>query len=298
MDNVNKGVKKVNKKIKLTASAIAIVGLFSVASPYTNILSQKVSASERRTSLSDRQLRSIYLSEGDINFSASNYEYNVEVKEDVDDIRITAKPRNNDSTVSIDGSTVNYSDNYKEKVDLDYGKNEIKIKVEDENGKEKIYVLNIYRGTEADISDDEDEDNSVYLKELKTDSDKINFDKKTLKYYFNVPNEREVLKITAVPDCTKHYYDDYSVKIDNDYVDNDDGFTKEVSLEKGENDIQIVVKDKDDNDKIYNLIIIRGSEISKTASSYNYLDVSKHDTRYDPIFNNINANIIISITGF
>lgn len=99
----------------------------------------------------DVYLKSISLSDGDINFSKKTSTYNVNVAESVSDIKITAKPdcdKNDydDYEVRIDGSEVDDSDNFKKSVSLSKGKNTIKITVEDDDDEIRTYTLNINRG--------------------------------------------------------------------------------------------------------------------------------------------------------
>lgn len=92
-------------------------------------------------------LRSITLSDGEIDFSKRTSKYDVYVPSSVDEITIKARPEDDDYTVTIDGSEVDDGDNYKEKVSLNKGKNSIEIEVEDEDNDDyRIYTLNIYRG--------------------------------------------------------------------------------------------------------------------------------------------------------
>ena len=97
---------------------------------------------------SDAQLKSIYLSDGNIDFSSSTYAYTVNVESYVEEIRISARPKNSDAIVEIDGTTVDDSDNYREIVSLNRGKNTIKIKVTDDDDEDytKTYTLTVYRG--------------------------------------------------------------------------------------------------------------------------------------------------------
>ena len=95
-------------------------------------------------------LKSISLSDGEINFSKRTSKYNVYVGSSVDSITIKAKPEDDDYTVTIDGTDVDDDDNYKEEVSLNKGKNTIEIEVEDEDEDDyRVYTLYIYRGETA-----------------------------------------------------------------------------------------------------------------------------------------------------
>src|SRR5690606_17374780 len=91
------------------------------------------------------------LSEGNINFSRSTNSYDVEVASGVSQIRITAKPVDEDDEVRIDGYNVDDSVNYRKTIELSNGKNTIEVEVEDDDdsSETRTYTLNVYRGTKA-----------------------------------------------------------------------------------------------------------------------------------------------------
>lgn len=92
-------------------------------------------------------LNNISLSEGDINFSQKQTDYNVNVSADTSDVSIRAVPEDNDYDVEIDEVTASEDDNYKRTVNLKDGDNEVKIRIRDKDDHEKIYTLHINRGT-------------------------------------------------------------------------------------------------------------------------------------------------------
>ena len=99
----------------------------------------------------DVYLKSISLSDGNIDFSKKTSTYDVNVAESVSKINITAKPDcdkddYDDYEVRIDGTEVDDSDNFKREVSLSKGKNTIKITVEDDDDEVRTYTLNINRG--------------------------------------------------------------------------------------------------------------------------------------------------------
>lgn len=99
----------------------------------------------------DVYLKSLYLSEGELNFSKSTSTYNVNVAEAVSEVKITAKPdcdsdEYDDYEVTIDGTTVDEDDKFRKTVSLNKGKNEIKITVEDDDEEKRTYTVNITRG--------------------------------------------------------------------------------------------------------------------------------------------------------
>lgn len=90
-------------------------------------------------------LRSIYLSDGSINFSKKKMSYDINVDENVDEILIRATPDTDGDLVEINDSSVNEDDNYEKTINLSNGNNTIKIYVEG-NEDDETYTLNIYRG--------------------------------------------------------------------------------------------------------------------------------------------------------
>lgn len=101
--------------------------------------------SDEELDAEDVLLKSIYLSDGDIDFSKKKTNYDVKVNEDVDDIVVRAKPDDDDYLVDINGDAVDEDGNYEKTVKLDKGNNEIKITVEGDDDK-TTYTLNVYRG--------------------------------------------------------------------------------------------------------------------------------------------------------
>ena len=99
-------------------------------------------------------LRSIYLSDGTIDFDKKIGSYNVNVGEDVEELTVRAKPDNSSNTVEINGDRVDDEDNYEAVISLDKGDNLIEIKVtNDDEDYYNVYTLNVYRGkVEGDSS--------------------------------------------------------------------------------------------------------------------------------------------------
>ncbi len=93
-------------------------------------------------------LQSIYLSNGDIDFSKEQYSYNVSVNDNVKELLIRATPNNNDDAVEINGQSVEESDNFEKTISLDEGNNAIKIYVKS-NDDDETYTLNVYRGSNS-----------------------------------------------------------------------------------------------------------------------------------------------------
>lgn len=96
-------------------------------------------------------LRSIYLSDGTMDFSKKKMSYNVNVDENVDEILVRATPEDEDDLVQINDDSVNEDDNYEKIISLNKGNNTIKIYVEG-NEDDETYTLNVYRGKIAETN--------------------------------------------------------------------------------------------------------------------------------------------------
>jgi len=105
-------------------------------------------------------LNSIILSTGSIDFDKKTNEYNLEVENDVNNIKIDATTEHKKAAVEGLG-----------KYDLVVGQNEIKLSVTAENKTKKEYVINILRKEKEDV------------KEEKNDAQEKNVDSKTNNNY-------------------------------------------------------------------------------------------------------------------
>jgi len=90
-------------------------------------------------------LRSIYLSDANIDFSKDVTSYNVNVNENAQELLVRATPEGDDYSVSINDYDVNKDNNYEQTIKLDKGNTAITIKVESNDSK-MTYTLNVYRG--------------------------------------------------------------------------------------------------------------------------------------------------------
>lgn len=115
----------------------------------------------------DIYLKSITLSDGYIDFYKKTKDYDVYVDSSVDKLTVKAKPDDDsrgDYIVTIDGTKVDESDNYKHDVSLGNGKNTIEIKVEDEDEDEyRYYTLNVYKGNYSNENKKNSKDNGANI---------------------------------------------------------------------------------------------------------------------------------------
>lgn len=107
-----------------------------------NITRGKVAATE-----DDIYLDELELNEGKLEFSREATSYTVNLNEDVDSIKVTAKPEDEEYLVTVNGSEVKKGSDYEKEISLNNGTNTIKVVIEDEvNSKKKTYTLTVNRG--------------------------------------------------------------------------------------------------------------------------------------------------------
>ena len=133
----------------------------------------------------NNNLSSLTLSNGTLEFSKNQINYQVAVETEIAEIEIAAKAEDNKSKVVGTG-----------KYPLQPGRNEFKISVTAENGSVKQYVIVVIRKDENQVLDTNND-----LKELTIDGYDIDFDKDKLKY--TITTEEDSLNINALVDSEK-----------------------------------------------------------------------------------------------
>ena len=132
-------------------------------------------------------LKSLTLSNGNINFKRTTTTYNVNVDNNVDKVTIGA---------DLEDSKSSFENGFGPRtINLSLGNNTVYIKVRSESGQVRIYTLYINR------NDGRDSDSS--LKNIKLSSGKISFDKDTLEYKVTVEYNIDKMKIEATPNSAK-----------------------------------------------------------------------------------------------
>ncbi|WP_271809534.1 N-acetylmuramoyl-L-alanine amidase family protein [Clostridium beijerinckii] len=254
---------KIRQIIAITMVTISI-NVLSIFNVFNNLgIINKVYASES-TSI---YLKNLSLNKSDIDFNQDRFYYDVKVSNDVDEIKITAKPKSDDATVLIDDDFVDENDNYRKIVSLERGDNIVKIKVTNDEDY-KIYTLNIIRG-EADQDD-------IYLDNINLSDGAINFSKDTTNYDINVNESIDRITIGAVPDS-----DMYDVTIDGGRANKEERYKQTVDLIKGKNPIIIKVKNNKNNDqRSYTLNINRENSLDSNNNQDDiYLNYIKVDDK-------------------
>ena len=178
-------------------------------------------------------LKSLTLSNGNINFKKATKTYNVNVDNNVDKVTIGA---------DLEDSKSSFENGFGPRVvNLSLGNNTVYIKVRSESGQVRTYILYINR------NDGRDSDSS--LKDITLSSGKISFDKDTLEYKVTVEYNIDKMKIEATPNSAKS-----KVTING----NED-------LSVGDNVFKISVEAENGKVTVYTINIVRkeqGQEIS------------------------------------
>lgn len=155
----------------------------------------------------------------------------------------------------------------------------------------ETYKLKVTKESKNDTEDDYDDDDNnddIYLDNLElTTFDnkdiKLSFKKTTSSYNVSVANT-----VTSVKICAEPEYDDYTVRINGTKIDEDDDWTKKVSLSEGKNEIPVKIKDDDGNERVYTLNITRAS--STGSSTDNNTNSNTNNSTNNGANNNTNNN--------
>lgn len=178
-------------------------------------------------------LKSINLSDGNIDFKKTTTTYNINVDNNIGKITIDA---------NLDDSKSSFENGFGPRtINLSLGNNTVYIKVKSESGQVRTYTLYINR------NDGRNSDSS--LKNIKLSSGKISFDKDTLEYKVTVGYNVDKMKIEATPNSAKS-----KVTING----NED-------LSVGDNVFKIKVEAENGKVTIYSINVVRkeqGQEIS------------------------------------
>lgn len=185
-------------------------------------------------------------------FNKNTVSYTLTVKKDVTSVKINA-------TLESDKSSFNKGYGPRT-VNLNYGVNNVVIKVTSESGAVKTYTIKITR--------EDDRSSNNYLKSLNVSSGDFTFNKKTLNYSFTVPNEVTSLKVFAAAEDTKSTVSG----------------VKTYNLKEGLNKITITVTAENKQTRTYTLQITRiVKNITKeTNNKLESLEITNYQINFDP----------------
>jgi hypothetical protein len=271
---MNRNIKRIIAT-SLSVTALSVV----VPAKYLKIMdfSQIAYASSSNDDIDADALEASYLddlniSEDGLSFSEKKTDYTIKIDKNTESITVRAKAKDSDDTIKINDEQIKLdNDNVAEKViQLDKGRNLIRIKLVTEDYGLRIYNLVVNRGS-ADTSDSSDS-NVPYLNNINLSDGDLSFSKKTTSYNVNVDSSVNEIRITGQPED-----DNYEVKIDGVKVDKDEDYRRTVELKNGSNSIPIDLVDDDGGEQTYTLNINRGgTSISDTSEVI--------DNTQDPIY--------------
>ena len=185
-------------------------------------------------------------------FNKNTINYTLTVKKDVTSVKINA-------TLESDKSSFNKGYGPRT-VNLNYGLNNVLIKVTSESGATKTYTIKITR--------EDDRSSNNYLKSLNVSSGDFTFNKKTLNYSFTVQNDVTSLKVIAVAEDSKSTVSG----------------AKTYNLKEGLNKINITVTAENKQKRTYSLQVTRiVKNISKEVNNkLKSLEITNYQINFDP----------------
>lgn len=200
---------------------------------------------------SNNNLAALQVSNANLNFSANITNYQVEVANNVSSVTISAQ---------LADSKASFAPGFGPRtVTLNYGANNIVIRVQNEKGETKDYNINIVR------KDDRSSNNN--LKSLTISDIDLDFSKNRVIYEVSVSNEIEVVTIAATAEDSKSKIEGLGEK----------------SLNVGRNVFTIQVAAENGSVKTYQITIIRDEKVTETAAnSIKDLIIEGHDISFTP----------------
>ena len=282
--NIDASAKDAMAKVEGTGAVSLKYGINKVVINVTSESEEKkeytlnITRTDTRSSVNT--LKTLVLSNGDINFRSNVNDYTVNVENDVEEITITS---------SLTDSKSKYVDDYSKKtVKLVEGSNKIQIKVISEKGEENIYTININRALSTNNS----------LKSLKVNDEKIELQEDEFTYSVTVENDVDSVVIKAVPNDPKA-----TVELQDKY-----------DLIEGENEIEILVvassgdkasyilnvnrKKTLSQDSVLKSLVIKGYDIKfKPEVKTYYLEVSKDVDKLEITYETEDPNATVEVEG-
>lgn len=228
-------------------------------------------------------LKSINLSDGNIDFKKTTTTYNINVDNNIGKITIDA---------NLGDSKSSFENGFGPRtINLSLGNNTVYIKVKSESGQVRTYTLYINR------NDGRNSDSS--LKNIKLSSGKISFDKDTLEYKVTVGYNVDKMKIEATPNSAKSKV---TINGNEDLSVGDNVFKIKVEAENGKvtiYSINVVRKEQgekiSDNNNIKS-ITIKNHSIDFKSNVYKYT-VKANEKELDLTITLDDENATYKITG-
>lgn len=200
------------------------------------------------TKSSNNYLSSLKVSEGTLSpeFSFRTYNYTVNVGEEVNSIKVTAKAEHNKATVSGTGTKK-----------LEPGENKINVTVKAEDGKERTYTIIVNKPTE---------EVKVGLKSLLVKGVAEDGEEIELSYapeFFSEIYEYQMLLDETLSHITK--LDIQAIGLQNDFIID---ITGNEELKEGENTITITVKSQDGKTTVtYTIVVTKEAKAEEVLAT-------------------------------
>lgn len=180
----------------------------------------------------DVNLKNIAINNNNLNFDPQKDTYDIEVSNDVEKADIKVELSDNKASLKIDGNT-----------NLKIGSNIIKIIVTaEDNSVTKTYTLNIIRKDKNAVLS-----NNTYIRKLKINGYKLNFNKNTKSYELTIGNEKKLDIMVITEDSLSSYK-----IIGNDKLKDKNIIKIVVTAENGEIDTYSITINKEKN---YNYLL-------------------------------------------
>jgi glucan-binding YG repeat protein len=227
-----------------------------------------------KSSLDNIYLKNLTLSAGAINFNKETNSYNIDVKQEVDKIKIKANPEDEDNIVEIDGLRVDKDSNYEKTIKLENGKNEILVSVKNKkfnnanDDKKRSYILNINRQKNSNTIESKED---VYLNALRVSDKEIRLSKADT--YYNVRVNDGIYKATIKLEPEN---DKYMVQVNGDAVEESGDYEKAIMLNDDKTEVKIKVEDLSGKKRTYTINIYTkdipksDEELIKTLNAANH----------------------------
>jgi len=284
-----------NKNVKRIIAMAVAIGTVSAVAPAAsiNLLTTKAFAATTNTYENLDSLKLTSSSGSNIKLYSDN-SYDSSDKVDDDEVSADdtyyAKTSSDTINVEIDGPSTKYVRVFKgtssstkgKKISSDisisdtttivikvYGEDpgtDVRYDEDDDYDLLSTYKIKVkYTGSDNSSSSDSSADDydEIYLDKITIDGDAIDLSESEVNYSYNVASDVDEVTIKAVPEDE----DTDTVEIDGNDVDSSDKYKQTVSLDKGQNKIEIKVTNEDDEERVYTLKINRGTSTSSTTSS-------------------------------
>ena len=209
---------------------------------------------------SDNYLKSLSVDKGNISFKKETINYSISVAKDVSSIKVSA---------AVNDSTAKFVSGFGPRtVNLNYGVNNVLVKVQAENETVRTYTIKVTR--------EDDRSSNSNLSSITLSSGTINFSKDVTDYNISVPYDVTKIDIVATPEDSKSKVNVVSP-----------------DLVVGNNTILITVTSETGQSKIYKINVKRleEQEVLSDNNNISSLDILGHGIEFNPDTKEYDVNI-------